>query len=73
MKVINVGKKLTQNFNNIRHYATVNNLIIKNKPIIVLKEETEQQIINCMQELAEKRTFDEFNAIEFAKKIILNA
>ena len=73
MKVLCVGKDMPSSINKVRCFAAIEDFVIKDKPIVFLKEETEQKILDYMQELSFKRTIEEHNAIESAKKIILNA
>ena len=57
----------------VKRFAAIEDLFIKGKPVEILSEEKEAELMNYMYELQEKRAREEFEAIEAAKKIILNA
>ena len=57
----------------VKRFATIEDFFIKDNPVEILPEEKELELMNYMYELQEKRTREEFEAIEMAKKIILNA
>ena len=62
---------INSNINRIRRFATIEDLIIKDKPVIAVSEKQEQKIINHMEEFYKQRVIEEYKAIESAKKIFL--
>lgn len=70
MKICNISKN---NIAKVKCFATIDDFVIKDKPIQTLSPKTEQKIINHMQEFAEQRTIKEFKAIKSAQRIFLNA
>ena len=70
MKISNISNS---HIAKVKHFATIDDFVIKDKPVQTLSPKIEQKIRNHMQEFAEQRTIEEFQAIKSAQKIFLNA